>query len=62
MQAAPVTDRDGMPTGEYRYDGSVANRALELLGKELGMFIDRSKVDLSAKMTVEQWLDALPDN
>ena len=40
----PVLDRDGKPTGEYRYDGSVANRALELLGKQQGMFIDRHEV------------------
>src|SRR3954469_8986555 len=61
MQAVAVTDRDGSPSGEYKYDGAVANRALELLGKELGMFIDRSKVDLTAKMSVEQWLDSLPE-
>lgn len=34
---------DGKPSGEYRYDGSVANKALELLGKEVGMFVDRSE-------------------
>lgn len=45
MQAIAVFDRDGEPTGEYRYDGGVANRALELLGKEHGMFIDRKIVD-----------------
>lgn len=38
MQAQPVVDREGNPTGEYRYEGNVANRALELLGKEIGMF------------------------
>ena len=43
MQATAVLGPDGEPTGEYKYDGSVANRALELLGKELGMFIDRSE-------------------
>ncbi len=36
-----VLDRNGRPTGEYRYDGGVANRSLELMGKELGMFADR---------------------
>lgn len=41
MQVEAVTDREGRETGEFRYEGSVANRALELLGKELGMFIDR---------------------
>ena len=33
----------GEKTGEYKYDGSVANKALELLGKEIGMFIDRAE-------------------
>lgn len=44
MQAVPVLDREGNETGEYTYNGSVANRALELLGKEQGMFIDRKEI------------------
>lgn len=40
MQAVPVMDKDG-PTGEFKYDGAVANRALELLGKHIGMFTDK---------------------
>jgi phage terminase small subunit len=45
MQAKPAkTDDEGEAVGEYQYQGSVANRALELLGKELGMFIDRKEV------------------
>jgi phage terminase small subunit len=43
MQAASVTDSEGNPIGEFQYQGSVANRALELLGKELGMFIERTQ-------------------
>lgn len=39
-QAVPVLDAEGHPTGEYRYQGAVANRALELLGKHLGMFVE----------------------
>ena len=39
-----VLDKKRKPTGEYRYDGNVANRALELLGKQQGMFIDRHEV------------------
>jgi hypothetical protein len=31
-------DREGNPTGEYTYQGGVANKALELLGKVLGIF------------------------
>lgn len=56
MQAKPVrTDDEGEAIGEYQYQGGVANRALELLGKELGMFIDRRQdVPASADMTDEQ--------
>lgn len=39
--AEPVLDRKGVPTGEYQQNLSAANTALALLGKELGMFIDR---------------------
>lgn len=41
MQAEPVLDRDGKPTGIYRFDSAGVNRALELLGKHLKMFTDR---------------------
>lgn len=45
MQAKPAKlDDEGAAVGEYVYQGSVANRALELLGKEVGMFIDRKEV------------------
>lgn len=44
MQAQQVLDSEGKPTGEFRYNGAVANRALELLGKEIGMFIDRHEI------------------
>ena len=44
MQASPVLDKDGELTGEWVYQGSVANRALELIGKHLGMFVDRHQV------------------
>jgi phage terminase small subunit len=43
LQARPVLDKDGNPTGQYRYEGAVANRALELLGRSLGMFIERTE-------------------
>lgn len=42
MQATPVM-QGGKPTGEFRYDGAVANKALELLGKEIGMFVERNE-------------------
>lgn len=41
--------------------GSVANKALELLGKDVGMFKDRLDVNVSAeKATTEQLLALLP--
>ena len=42
MQAKPVLDANGKPTGMYQYQGNVANRALELVGKEYGMFIEKT--------------------
>lgn len=40
-QDIPVYDRKGNPTGEYVFQGNIVNKALELVGKELGMFRDR---------------------
>jgi len=37
-------DREEEVPGAYVYNGRVANKALELIGKELGMFIDRKEV------------------
>jgi hypothetical protein len=50
MQGEPVLDRWGVPTGVYRYEGGVANKALELLGKELGMFKDAKPPEQDAAM------------
>jgi phage terminase small subunit len=41
MQEVEVLDHDGKGTGEFRYEGNVANKALELMGKELGMYQGR---------------------
>jgi phage terminase small subunit len=40
-QAEPVLDRQGLETGEWTYQGSVVNKALELIGKHRGMFVDK---------------------
>jgi phage terminase small subunit len=39
-----TTTGDGGDLEVYKYDPSAANRALELLGKELRMFVDRKEV------------------
>src|SRR5216683_591617 len=61
MQQEPVLDSKGRPTGEYTYHGSVANRALELMGKELGMFVERHETavvwDGNPKTLTNQQLD-----
>jgi len=41
VQATPVLDHEGNPTGKYKFAGNAANKALELLGKALGMFTKR---------------------
>ena len=46
MQAVPVTDAQGNEVGQYKFDGSAANRALELIGKEIRMFVERKIIGL----------------
>lgn len=38
MQSEPVLDKEGAPTGEYRFDSTGANQALRMLGDTMGMF------------------------
>lgn len=40
-QAEPVLDRDGNPTGEYRFDSAAVLKGSELLGKYLKLFTDK---------------------
>ena len=40
----PVLDHEGKETGDWTYQGSVANRSLELIGKHLGMFPNRTEI------------------
>jgi len=44
LQEEPVYDREGNETGVFQYAGNVANKALELLGKNVGMFSDKLEV------------------
>ena len=44
-QAEPVRDKDGEPTGEYRFDATNVLKGSELLGKHLGMFVDRKRLE-----------------
>ncbi len=49
----------GDPSERIAYNPSAANRALELMGKELGMFTDRVDVRDVSSMTPEQVLEKL---
>lgn len=59
MQAEPVIDKDGGHTGEYKFEHSGANKALEIIGKHIDVqaFLERKEVDVT--VTHEQWLDNL---
>lgn len=45
LQRVPVLDSKGLPTGEWRYEGSVANGALGLLAKHKQMLVERKEGD-----------------
>ena len=53
MERAPVTNRSGAQVSDEQgravwcFDAKGANRALELLGKHLGMFTDRVQAEVS---------------
>lgn len=46
--AEPVRDNEGNPIGEYKQNLNAANKALELIGKEQGMFVDRKEIRTGA--------------
>lgn len=54
LQLKQVLDGQRNPTGEFRYQGAIANRARELLGKEIGMFVDRSEVKTTMGVRLER--------
>lgn len=44
LQAEPVRDKEGNPTGEYKFDASAVLKGAELLGRHLGTWNDKLKV------------------
>ena len=61
LQGVPVRDRSGQEVGEWSFNASGATRALELIGKHLGMFSERVDVQLLrsevAQVAAEMGLD-----
>lgn len=62
MQVIEVVDREGNATGEYRYEGAVANGALGLIGKHLGMFAERLAGHDGGALKLGATVLILPDN
>ena len=60
MQEVPVLDGEGVPVGVFTYQGNVANRALELLGKNIGMFESSRTIDIRlAASRIQSVLEAV---
>jgi phage terminase small subunit len=53
MQIEAIVDREGQPTGEFKFDSSGANRSLELLGKHLKLFTDKTELSGDKDKPVE---------
>ena len=58
-QAEPVKDREGMPTGEYKFDAQAVLKGAELLGRHLAIFTDKvaGKVELEHSGEVSHVLE-----
>lgn len=60
MQKREIKNLQGVVVG-FQYEGNVANRALELIGKELGMFVDRKEINGSVNITSGRLLELSDD-
>jgi phage terminase small subunit len=49
IQAEPVLDKDGEPTGEYKFEAYAALKGYELLGKHLKLFTDSAQAEINSR-------------
>lgn len=63
MAPEPLVDKEGNII-EWRFDSSGANKALESIGKHLGMFTDKVKLegDVSVTVSYEEQLKQMLEN
>ena len=64
-QAEPVKDREGNPTGEFKFDAQAVLKGAELLGKHLAIFTEKiaGKVELEHSGEVSHVLEfGTPDD
>ena len=54
MQAEPVIV-GGEPTGEYKFDSSGANKALELVGKHVNIQAWKEKTEITLGESITPW-------
>lgn len=57
MQAEPIIDKEGSHTGEYKFEHSGANKALEIIGKHVDVQAFTENVKLNADIAVTQTLE-----
>lgn len=57
IQAEPVRDAEGKPTGEYKFEAAPALRGYELLGRHLGLF--PNKMDVTVKDEISAILESV---
>ncbi len=61
MALRPVKDKEGNTLGMLTYQGAVANKAIELLGKNLGMFKDKLDVKIDGAEEIKSGFSLVHD-
>lgn len=56
MQAEPLHDSDGMPTGEWKFDSGGANRALDRLARLHGEFSEKHEVKAEVDVVERRYI------